>query len=58
MKKLKNKGFEGRELVIKTAKDTVNKEQVGSIYETRPFFRNDPTFMLASGIYRGITKNY
>tara|TARA_Y100000401_G_scaffold111229_1_gene109289 strand:- start:702 stop:2012 length:1311 start_codon:yes stop_codon:yes gene_type:complete len=41
--------------VIKTAKDTVNKEQVGSIYETRPFFRNDPTFMLASGIYRGIT---
>ena len=41
--------------VIKTAKDTVPKEQVGSIYETRPFFRNDPTFMLASGIYRGIT---
>tara|TARA_R100001129_G_scaffold4891_2_gene4266 strand:+ start:848 stop:2140 length:1293 start_codon:yes stop_codon:yes gene_type:complete len=41
--------------VIKTAKDTVPKEQVGSIYETRPFFRNDPTFMLASGIYKGIT---
>ena len=41
--------------VIRNVKDTVPKKQVGTVYETRPFFKNDPTFMLASGIYKGIT---
>jgi len=41
--------------VIRNVKDTVPKKQVGTVYETKPFFKNDPTFMLASGIYKGIT---
>ena len=36
-------------------KDTVPKEQVGSVFQTRPYFAGDPTFKLASGIYKGVT---
>jgi hypothetical protein len=36
-------------------KDTVPKEQVGSVFQTRPYFAGDPTFRLVSGIYKGVT---
>jgi len=41
--------------VMRNVKDTVPKEQVGSIYQTRPYFANDPLFATGSKIYQGIT---
>jgi len=41
--------------VIRNVKDTVPKEQVGTVFQTRPYFANDPLFVTGSKIVQGIT---
>jgi hypothetical protein len=41
--------------VIRNVKDTVPKEQVGTVFQTRPYFANDPLFATGSKIIQGIT---
>jgi len=41
--------------VIRNVKDVVPKQQVGTIFQTRPYFANDPLFVTGSKIVQGIT---
>ena len=41
--------------VLRNVKDTVPKEQVGTVFQTRPYFANDPLIATGTKIYQGIT---